>query len=182
MSTNTVMTLTDAQRHYLRAAVACLLTVQGEAAARDRLSPQHSASFCACLRNELLDVASASGTVSPLDHQDGAELADMLASGTLELRLPSNAGITPYYADAPGSFTDLVGPDEEAWKVPCMLTVTGAETEGAAAVLADTFLGRATMDQNVNRGEVVLAFDVGYEAAFIPSQTQAPAVSAVYKD
>lgn len=178
----TVMTLNDAQRHYLRAAIACLLAVQGEAAGRG-LTDEFGRGrriLCTDLRDEALVLATNCGTVSPLDHQDGAELADMLANGTLELRLQAPvAGITTYYADAPGSYTDQVGPDEEAWKVPCVLTVTGAETEDAAAVLADTFLGRAMMDPTVNSDEMVLAFDVGYEAAFIPSPV--PAIAEAHQ-
>jgi hypothetical protein len=159
MTTHTVMTLTDAQRHYLRAAIACLLAVQGEAAAK---IPSAAQGFCEILRNELLDIASADGSTAPLDHQDGAELADMLASGTLELRVPDRAsGITPYYADAPGSYTDQVGPDEEAWRVPVLLTVVGAETALDAGAAAGEFLHRATQDDAVNADEVVQAFDVG---------------------
>ncbi len=183
MTIQTVMTLNTSQVAYLRAAIACLLAVQGEAGRPDHpttLFFQPANKFCADLRDEALDLATNYGTVSPLDHQDGAELAAMLANGTLELRLQAPvAGITTYYADAPGSYTDQVGPDEEAWKVPCVLTVTGAETEDAAAVLADTFLGRAMMDPTVNSDEMVLAFDVGYEAAFIPSPV--PAIAEAHQ-
>lgn len=175
MTIQTVMTLNAAQCHYLRAAVACLLAVQGEAA-----GVQDPGDFdagrrhvCKDLRDDALAIATGFGEVSPLDHQDGAELADLLAAGTLELRLPEAAlaaGIIPFYADAPGSFTDLVGPDEEAWRVPVVLTVVGKDSDLAAAQAAQQFLNRATADESVNVDEQVQAYDVGgYEAAFVPS-------------
>ena len=179
MTIQTVMTMTEAQRHYLRAAISCLLAVQGEAATRTR-SLGFSDIFCAGLRDDVLALATDDGRVSPLDHQDGQELLELLelADG-IELRAtegPKVSGIKPFYDVAPGTYTDQVGADEEAWKIPCMLTVTGAETEDAAAVLADTFLGRAMMDATVNADEVVLGFEVDHEATYAPAPVPAPGI------
>ncbi len=175
MTIQTVMTLNVGQRSYLRAAIACLLAVQGEACRRKPLGPlgsQTGTQFCADLRDEVLAIATKDGAVPPLDHQDGAELADLLASCVVELRVTDteHSGITPFYADAPGSFTDLVGPDEEAWRVPVVLTVVGKDSDLAAAQAAQEFLNRATAHESVNVDEQVQAYDVGgYEAAFVPS-------------
>lgn len=177
MTIQTVMTLNASQVAYLRAAIACLLTVQGEAAARGAASFDGSAGFCADLRDEVLAIATKDGTVSPLDHQDGAELSDMLASCAVELRVTDaeSSGITPFYANAPGSFTDLIGPDEEAWRVPVVLTVVGKESDLEAAQAAQEFMSRATLDEAVNVDEQVQAYDVGgYETAFfVPSPVSA---------
>ena len=159
-----VMTLTEAQRNYLRAAIRCLLAAQ---AAYKQTTDEF---FCLGLCDEANDVATAYGTISPLDHQDGAELSELLGIGTLELRVPADAGgITPYFDDEPSSYTDQVGVDEEAFRVPVMLTV-GAETAAEAGTKAIEFLDRATADEAVNFDEVVQAFDVGYEAAMLPAE------------
>ncbi len=171
MTTATVMTLNTAQISYLKAALACMLTVQGQAAQRSEPCDEGARRMCWDLRSEALDLASAYGTVSPLDHQDGAELAELLGTGTLELRFPGAAlGITPYYSDVPGGLANQVGADEEAWRVPVTLTVVGAETALDAAHEAGEFLARATAHDEVNDDETVQAYDVvGYEAAMPPN-------------
>lgn len=116
---HTVMTLTTAQRNYLRAAIACLLAAEGGSDAR--IVPDRHASSQRLACADLCCIAEfAAGVPSgalPLTHQEGAELADLLAAGTLELHVPAG-GITPYFDDEPGTYTDQVGPDEDAWKVP----------------------------------------------------------------
>lgn len=166
----TVMTLTEAQRNYLRAAIACLLTVQGEAAARDRVGTP--AGFCAALRNEVLEIATDGGMDAPLDHQDGSDLMEMLATSTVDLRTrTAPAGITPYYSEEPGGYAGQVPAEDEVWVVPCKLTIAGAETADEAAVMADTILGRAQMDETINADECLLAFEVGnYDPVTLPGE------------
>lgn len=152
MTLETVMTLNDAQRHYLRAAIACLLAVQGQAAGRSLgIVEEDRRSICQELRDDALAVATGYGQVSPLDHQDGAELAELLAMYTIELRQPAAAGHEPAELDA--------------WVVPCKITIVGAETADEAAVVADTFLGRAMGDSTVNADEMVIAFEIGANEA-----------------
>lgn len=190
MTTATVTTLNITQVSYLRAAIACLLAVQGEANRdpKDRRHPERSGGpgrdrtttvaslFCMDLREEVLDIATAYGTVSPLDHQDGAELADLLGTGILELRVPeqqaSTLGIQPYYDDAPGGYAGQVPAEDEAWKVPVLLTVVGAETAAEAGAAAREFLARATTDDYVNPDETVTvqAYDVGGQATTPPDE------------
>lgn len=163
MTTATVMTLNTAQVSYLRAAIACLLAVQGQTAART--AAQDFVTF-EDLRDDALATATAYGTVSPLDHQDGAELGALLDGCTLELRVPANAGgILPYYSDE--QLVGQVGPDEEAFNVPITLVVV-AETASNAAKEAREFLCRAMNSDVVNYDELVQAYDVvGYEAATV---------------
>lgn len=177
MTTSTVMTLNIAQISYLRAAIGCLLAAQAQAAASFEAGNFELGRrrVCQDLRDDALGLATAYGTVSPLDHQAGAELADLLGSGTLELRAPADAGgITPYYSDE--QFIGQVGPEEEAFKVPVTLVVV-AETASAAAKEAGEFLSRATDDDEVNYDETVQAYDVvGYESAFVPAAAAASEV------
>jgi hypothetical protein len=154
--------LNDAQRAFLLAAVQCYLEVQAEAR---RHQPLPYTDFCATLAAELNAVVSDQGFVDPLSHQEGAVLVELLAAGTLELRRPAGPNITPYYDDAPGGYAGQVPAEDEAWRVPVMLTVVGAETALQAGAAAGQFLHRATQDQAVNLDEGVQAFDVGYESA-----------------
>lgn len=169
----TVKTLNASQIAYLRAAIHCLLAAQAQAASRLAFTSDFEYGryrICADMRDDALGLATNHGTVPPLGHQDGAELADLLAVCALELRMPdaaAQAGITPYFDEAPGSYTDQVGADEEAWKVPVTLTVV-AETAEVAAAEAREFLARSVGDDECNYDETVLAYEVGYEAAFVP--------------
>ncbi len=151
MTNETVMTLNDAQRHYLRAAIACLLSVQGQAAERIVAGGSFDygrRSICQELRDDAMAMATTDyGNVPPLDHQEGAELADLLSGCTIQLRQP--------LAD------DTVQVEQEAWVVPCKITIAGARTADEAAVIADTFLGLAMVDSTVNADGMAIDFEIG---------------------